>query len=169
MAHILRIVPEGWYYAGPVATSSDTNSRVCYIILLCHHIVADNRFSQQNGLILHAADESALADVIQWVPVANLGPVSTWRGIAPNGYVVAGDIFVQGPVRPTPEQTYGIKAIRQNLVNDLDSQRKIWQAGAMSLWDVVALPLVFVPTGAFRSSNTPGQPNERAVVLLFNS
>ncbi|THU97348.1 hypothetical protein K435DRAFT_67327 [Dendrothele bispora CBS 962.96] len=106
-------LPRGWYYLGPVATS-------------------DRKFEQQ-GMIVRAVDEKALVDVVDWKKVGPNNepepppPFSAWRGVAPDGYVVGGDFFVEGNDPPSAEQTAGIKAIRSDLVGSLQGQRLIWE------------------------------------------
>lgn len=70
-------VPIGWYYLGPVATSEKKPER--------------------SGIIFKPLDPTAIADVVDWKKVGPNNepepppPFSTWRGVAPDGYVVAGD------------------------------------------------------------------------------
>ncbi|EGO01016.1 hypothetical protein SERLA73DRAFT_179046 [Serpula lacrymans var. lacrymans S7.3] len=151
-------LPPDYYYLGPVATSDS---------------VAD-----QNGLIVKALDASALADVVGWKKVGPNNepepppPFSTWRGTAPEGYIVVGDFFVTGNSEPTPEQTKGIKAIRKDLVHELRVQRMIWEGrqpwSVVTLWDVVAVPLLFITTGAFASVPDRSADDTNLAVLRFN-
>ncbi|KAF8126877.1 hypothetical protein K438DRAFT_1646879 [Mycena galopus ATCC 62051] len=152
------VLPTDWYYLGPVATSEGK--------------------SEQSGMIVRAVDDGALADVVDWKKVGpNNGsepppPFSTWRGIAPDGYVVVGDFFVEGNEKPSPQQTAGIKAIRRDLVGLLPPQRLIWTGrqpwSVVTLWDIVATPLIYIPTGAFGSNADSTAEGIGLALLLFS-
>jgi hypothetical protein len=126
------------------------------------------------GLILRAVEDTALANVTKWISVAKFDDeVSTWRGVPPQGYVVAGDFLVNGSDEPTQDQTAGIKAIREDLVALMKPQRLIWKgsdpSGDLSLWDIVAVPLIYVPFGVYRSNDGVEAPDALVDVLLFFS
>ncbi|KAJ7885233.1 hypothetical protein B0H13DRAFT_1455997, partial [Mycena leptocephala] len=95
-------LPTDWHYLGPVVTS-------------------EGKF-EKSGIIVRAVDDGDLVDVVDWGKVGPNNepdpppPFSTWRGIAPDGYVVVGDFFVLGNEKPSPQQTAGIKAIREDIV-----------------------------------------------------
>jgi len=150
-------VPSGWYYLGPLA-------------------VSDNKPNQE-GMIVRATAEGTLADVVDWERIGpkNTGPQSSfsaWRGIGPDGYVVMGDFFTEGDEKPTSEQTVGIKAVREDLVRSIQVQRLIWegrqQESVLTLWDVVAVPLIFVFPQTFLASNEHDPEETKASVFLFN-
>ena len=157
-AYIPVSVPEGWYYLGPLATSDTV--------------------TDQQGLIVKPLDKKALADVVDWEFVApNNGqeppaPYSSWKGIAPDGYVVVGHFFVNGHKKPSAAQTAGIKAIRNDLVHGLQGQRLVWLGrqpfSVVTIWDVIAVPLLFIPTGAFVSSDSDDPEGSILPVLRFN-
>jgi len=143
-----------WFYLGPVATSDSVKDRL--------------------GMIVKAVDPTALEDVTSWEKVGPNNdpeptPFSTWRGQAPKGYVVVGDFFVTGNEKPTAEQTAGIKAVRSDLVDQVEPHRLIWEGrlpwSVVTLWDVIAVALIYIPTGAFVS--TPKQSADGAKLALF--
>lgn len=117
----------------------------------------------QMGLIVKALVPDALAEVKDWEPVfidIEGGQFSTWRGVAPEGYVVIGHFFVNGTNKPTPDQTAGIRAIRKDLVAEREPNRQIWEKrlpfALLTLWDVAVSDLLHVPTGAFVSKDGQG-------------
>jgi hypothetical protein len=128
-------------------------------------------------MIVRAVDDGALADVVDWEKVGPNNepepppPFSTWRGVAPDGYVVVGDFFVEGNEKPSPEQTASIKAIRRDLVGLAKPQRLIWTGSqpwsVVTLWDIVATPLIYVPTGAFVSNADSSADGAELALLLF--
>src|ERR1700675_2404255 len=127
----------------------------------------------QNGLIIKPNVPDAVVDVDDWEPVVidiDGGRFSTWRGIAREGYAVGGDFFVSGIEKPTPEQTQGIRAIRKDLVAELSPQHLIWEGRlpplVLTLWDIVAAPLIYVPTGAFITTEGESAPHDRKVPVL---
>ena len=159
-AYIPVSVPKGWYYLGPLATSDTVTN--------------------QQGLIVKPLDDKALADVVDWEFVApNNGveppaPYSSWKGVAPDGYVVVGHFFVNGPKKPSAAQTAGIKAIRNDLVQGLRGQRLIWLGrqprSVVTIWDVFAVPTLYIGTGAFVSSGSDDPEGTILPVLrlIFN-
>ncbi|KAF4618952.1 hypothetical protein D9613_009844 [Agrocybe pediades] len=113
-----------WFYLGPVAVNFENPIG-----------------SHQSGLIIQAEDPSALGDIADWEQVfvdIEGREFSVWRPIParPDEYVSGGDIFVQGTDKPTPDQTFGIKAIRRDLIGErvptaqLPHQRNPFAQGA---------------------------------------
>lgn len=121
----------------------------------------------------------AFADIVDWKKVGpNNGvepppPFSTWRGVAPDGYTVVGDFFVKGNNKPTPDQTAGLKAIREDLVHGFQPQRLIWEGrqpwSVVTLWDIVAVPLLYIATGAFISNDKTSPDGVTLAVVRFNA
>ncbi|KAF9027288.1 FDS protein [Hymenopellis radicata] len=102
------------------------------------------------GVIVSALESDALRDVASWEPVWNDAgsesprDYSLWRGVPPNSdYAVLGGIFSTNPgwAPPDSAQTYGIKAIRRDLLTSGPTV-KIWDesgTGAInegSMWEV---------------------------------
>lgn len=151
-------VPAGWYYLGPVATSE--------------------KKPEQSGIIVKAVDPTAFADVVGWKKVGPNNepepppPFSTWRGVAPDGYVVVGDFFVEGNDEPTRAQTAGIKAIRRDLVGFQQPDRLIWVGkqpwSVVTLWDIATTVFIYVPTGAFVSTADTSADKAKLALLLFS-
>lgn len=118
----------------------------------------------------------ALAEIVDWEPVfidIETQQYSTWRGIAPEGYVVIGHFFVTGGEKPTPEQTAGIRAIRKDLIGEQEPDRRIWSHrlpfANLTLWDAITAVLIYVPTGAFVSKNGEDSSGLLIGLLLFNA
>jgi hypothetical protein len=124
-----------------------------------------------------ANDEAVFADFVGWRKIGPNNepepppPFSTWRGIAPEGYTTVGDFFVLGNCAPTPKQTAGFKAIREDLVRPLQPQHLIWEGrqawSTVTLWDVLAVPLILIGTGAFVSSDGREVGDNVLNLLLF--
>lgn len=80
---------------------------------------------------MRALEADAFADVLRWEIVIPSGTVpppsfSTWRGIAPEGYVVIGHVFVaHDKPFPVPD-TEGIRAIRKDLIQEAAADHLIW-------------------------------------------
>jgi len=149
-------LPSGWFYLGPVARS--------------------NIVGKRSGMIVRAVDSDSLTDIVDWKQVAPNqpdSPYSTWRGIAPEGYVAVGDFFVLGQEKPTAQQTAGMKAIRKQHVNLMPPQRLVWEGrvpmSLVSVWDVIAAPRLFVPTGAFVSNDDENPGGNQIAVVLFDA
>lgn len=120
--------------------------------------------------------EDALVEVKGWKKVfvdIEGHQFSTWRGIAPEGYVVIGDFFVTGVDEPTPEQTSGIMAIRKDLISEVEPTRLIWSHrlpfANPTLWDVLVTVPIHVPTGAFVSKDGEDSLGLLIGVLKFNA
>ena len=115
----------------------------------------------------------ALDEVVDWRPVfidIEGQNFSTWRGIPrnPNKYVVIGDFFVTGIEKPTREQTEGIRAIRRDLIDEVEPSHLVFKKtipfAILTLWTVVfSIPLL-IPTGAFVSS--PGETAESKLGVI---
>ncbi|KAJ7436158.1 hypothetical protein B0H11DRAFT_1727456 [Mycena galericulata] len=162
------LLKQGWYYLGPGASSG----------------------SPGRGYIVAAAEDGALADIVQWECIwtdAGSGLkryYSMWRGVAPKGYVALGGIFVNGtngyPQQPSSDLTHGIKAIRRDLVKNLAevsnySQWQVWNDHGTkarddcSAWDVSSSGsgAAYI-TGAF-TPQAGWQAPPRDVCFVFNS
>lgn len=144
-------LPDGWHYLGPIAASRES--------------------LDQTGIIVKEKESRSLADIEDWNPVfidVEGGKFSTWRGVAPDGYRVVGDFFVEGIDKPTPEQVEGIKAIRNDLVAEIPATRLLWKKvipfAVLTLWDVAILPRIHIATGAFISS--PAETADRGITVL---
>jgi len=140
---------DDWYYLGPTAVTPEVGD--------------------QMGLVVKALIPDALAEIDDWEPVfidIEGAKFSTWRGVAPEGYVAIGNFFVNGIEKPSPNQTAGIKAIRRDLISEREPDRQIWAKqipfAFVSLWDRVSSVKLHVATGAFVS-----KPGEGSVGLLI--
>lgn len=128
---------------------------------------------EQRGLVVQAKVLDALDEVVDWEPVFidyEGGKFSTWRGVPsnPHKYVVVGNFFVTGIEKPTPKQTEGIRAIRKDLIDEVEPHhlvfKKVIPFAILTLWNVFATIGVVVPTGAFVSS--PGASADSKLGLI---
>ncbi len=118
----------------------------------------------------------ALDEVVDWRPVfidIEGQKFSTWRGIPsnPDKYVVIGDFFVTGIEKPTPKQTEGIRAIRKDLIEEVEPHhlvfKKVIPFAVLTLWTVVfTIPLV-IATGAFVSSQGDTADSKLGVIRFI--
>ena len=115
----------------------------------------------------------ALDEVVDWSPVfidIEGGNFSTWRGIPsnPDKYVVIGDFFVTGIEKPTPKQTEGIRAIRKDLIQEVEPHhlvfKKVIPFAVLTLWTVFATIPLLIPTGAFVSA--PGETSDSKLGVI---
>ncbi len=137
----------GWYYLGPAATNG-----------------SDNRI----GLIVR--DKSPRGNILRpvgdWIKVwddsgsGKSNDYSLWRGVPrPEdqvNYVVLGGFFVRSHNKPTTGETFGIRAIRKDVLKTVTAGREVWNdagTGAKkdgAVWDIsVAGRLDAVDSGAF--------------------
>jgi len=142
-----------WHYLGPVAVTPGSPNK--------------------HGFIVKANVPDVLDEVVDWKPVfkdIEGRQFSTWRGVPsnPEKFVVIGHFFVTGVEKPTPEQTAGIKAIRRDLVEEVEPHhlifKKILPKAILTLWNVFATVTILIPTGAFVSS--PGGSAESRLGLI---
>ena len=131
---------------------------------------------KQRGLVVKANVPDALDEVVDWRPVfidIEGGKFSTWRGIPsnPDKYVVIGDIFVTGIEKPSLKQTEGIRAIRKDLIEQVEPHhlvfKKVIPFAVLTLWNVFATIPLLIPTGAFVSAQ--GETADSKIgVIPFN-
>jgi len=147
-----------WYYLGPVAVTEKNPN--------------------QHGLIVKANVPDALDEVVDWKPVfldIEGLKFSTWRGVPRNEdtHVVIGDFFVTGIEKPDAKQTAGIRAIRKDLIGELEPSHLIFEKripfAVLTLWNVLAVPLIYIPTGAFVSAASEEPVDSKLGVIRFNA
>jgi len=118
----------------------------------------------------------ALDEVVDWKPVfidIEGAKFSTWRGIPnnPDKYVVIGDFFVTGIEKPTPEQTEGIRAIRKDLIEEVEPShlvfKKVIPFAILTLWTVFATIPMYIPTGAFSSAHGDTADSKLGVIRFL--
>ncbi|KAF9550308.1 hypothetical protein CPC08DRAFT_768936 [Agrocybe pediades] len=150
-----------WFYLGPVAVNFEKPVG-----------------SHQSGLIIRAEDPSALGDIADWEQVfvdIEGGEFSVWRPIParPDEYVSGGDIFVQGMDKPTPDQTFGIKAIRTDLIGERVPNfliKEIYLPKALvGFWTVLAIDRLHFATGAFRATGKEDVSELLIPAIRFNA
>jgi hypothetical protein len=170
--HQLVLVTAGITSVPPPAFSLVSHLNPRYIFEFLHYASTTIDYFQ-TGIIVHARDPHALANVEDWEPVfidIEGQKFSTWRGVAPKGYVVVGHFFVTGIEKPTREQTVGIKAIRKDIIADLPVNHLIWERrlpfAHVKLLDREAAPKLYVSTGAFVSQD--GDYSDVQIGLLIH-
>jgi len=143
----------------------------------CRFISTNADTLEQRGLIVRANVPDALDEVVDWNPVfidIEGAKFSTWRGVPsnPDKYVVIGDFFVTGIEKPTAKQTEGIRAIRRDLIDEVEPHHLVFKKhipfAVLTLWTVIFTVGIHIPTGAFVSA--PGETADSKLgVIRFNA
>jgi len=116
-------------------------------------------------LIFKPVDPTALDDISHWIQIfqsVEAPKVSVWRAIPrnPGKYVAGGELFLNGVDHPTKEQTAHIKAIRKDLVRELEPNHRIGEikfpnAAALTFWGMAPISILLQPPiGAFIATET---------------